>query len=96
VDGTAYLAALAVLPSDMRTGVGSRLLERACEWARGQGYPAMTLTTFRDVPWNAPFYAKRGFAEVLAPTPGLAAVRERERSLGLDEAGPRLVMRREL
>jgi hypothetical protein len=56
----------------------------------------MTLTTFRDVPWNAPFYARRGFAEVLDPSPGLAAVRDRERSLGLDAAGPRIVMRRTL
>lgn len=96
VDGAAYLATLAVLPSEMRTGIGSRLLEHACDWARAQGYPAITLTTFRDVPWNAPFYAKRGFAEVLDPTPGLAALRARERALGLDDAGPRLVMRREL
>ncbi len=31
------------------------LLERVIESARQMGYPAVTLTTFREVPWNAPF-----------------------------------------
>ena len=50
-------------PASMRQGVGTRLLDRACEWARGQGYDAITLTTFADIAWNGPFYARRGFAE---------------------------------
>lgn len=32
------------------------------ERARQMGYPAVTLTTFREVPWNAPFYTRLGFA----------------------------------
>lgn len=96
VGGDAYLAALAVLPGEMRQGIGSRLLDTACRWAREHGYEAMTLTTFRDVPWNAPFYARRGFVEVLDPAPALAAIRDRERTLGLDDAAPRIVMRRTL
>lgn len=96
VDGAAYLATLAVLPSAMRTGIGSRLLERVCAWAGAEGYPSISLITFADVPWNAPFYRKRGFTEVTEFGPGLAALRENEKSLGLDDAGPRVVMRRDL
>ena len=96
LDDEAHLRELSVLPRAMRRGHGSRLLEAACRWASEQGYPAMTLTTFVDVPWNAPFYAARGFVTVDAPGPELQAVRERERLAGLDAVGPRVVMRREL
>lgn len=96
VDGFAYIDEIAVIPKWMRQGIGTRLLERACEWARQHGYAAITLTTFADVPWNGPYYAARGFVEIDEPTPGLTAVRERERDLGLDAVGRRIVMRREL
>jgi GNAT superfamily N-acetyltransferase len=96
VDGLAYVAEIAVIPKWMRQGIGTRLLERACEWARRHDYPAITLTTYADVPWNGPYYASRGFVEVAEPTDGLAAVRQRERDAGLDDVGRRIVMRREL
>jgi GNAT superfamily N-acetyltransferase len=96
VDGLAHLAEIAVIPKWMRQGIGNRLLERACEWARRHDYPAITLTTYADVPWNGPYYAARGFLEVTDPTPGLLARRDHERELGLDAVGRRIVMRREL
>jgi GNAT superfamily N-acetyltransferase len=80
----------------MRQGIGSALVERACEWARAHDYPAITLTTYADVPWNGPYYAKRGFMEVADPSPGLRAVRDQERGVGLDAVGRRIVMRRAL
>lgn len=46
-------------------GIGRALLEAAIEWAVVHQFAALTLTTFRDVPWNAPFYSRRGF-EVLS------------------------------
>ncbi|MZD06511.1 GNAT family N-acetyltransferase, partial [Streptomyces sp. SID5785] len=55
------------------------------------------LTTFRDVEWNAPYYARLGF-RVLAEdevTPGLARIRAAEAAHGLDR-WPRVCMRREL
>jgi len=96
VDGLAYIVELAVIPGWMRQGIGTALLERACEWARQHDYPAITLTTYADVPWNAPYYARRGFAELTDYGPGLQAEREQERLLGLDAVGPRIVMRRGL
>ena len=96
VDGNAHLEELDVLPGQMRKGLGSQLVEHVCEWARAQSYPAVTLITFAHVPWNGPFYRKRGFTETTDLSPGLAALRKREKSLGLDDAGQRVVMRRDL
>ena len=64
-------------------------------WAADEGLPALTLTTFRGVPWNGPYYARCGFRE-LSPgevTPGLAEVLAAEATLGLDPA-ERIAMRR--
>ncbi|QLR79209.1 GNAT family N-acetyltransferase [Citrobacter freundii] len=46
-------------------GIGRRLIGYVAEQAREKGYTSLTLTTFRDVPWNAPWYARLGF-EMLA------------------------------
>ncbi len=72
------------------------LLDAVCDAAAVLA-PAVTLTTFRDVPWNAPWYARRGFA-VLPPErwgPEPAALVEHERALGIGQA-PRVVMRKDL
>ena len=61
VGGAAHLEELDVLPEHGRRGLGSRLLETVCDWAHDAGYPRVTLSTFRDVPWNAPFYSRHGF-----------------------------------
>jgi GNAT superfamily N-acetyltransferase len=97
VDGQPHLEEIDVHPAHGRRGVGRALLEAVLAWARGAGYRALTLTTFRDVPWNAPFYASVGF-RTLAPaelSPGLVAVVRDEASRGLDPA-QRVVMRHEL
>ena len=60
----AHLDELDVLPAHGRQGVGSALLDAVCSWARQANCPAITLRTFRDVPWNAPFYERRGFQVV--------------------------------
>jgi len=96
VDGAAHVWQLAVLPSMQRRGVGRALLDAVCRWARGEGYTALTLTTYRDVSWNGPFYEKLGFHELDNLTPGLAAIRQHERDLGDDEFGPRIAMRLDL
>ena len=96
VDGLAHLEQVSVLPEHSRTEIGSELVEAACRWALEQGFRAMTLITFADVAWNAPFYAARGFREIDRLTPGLAELRDWERDLGLDRVGRRVVMRRDL
>jgi GNAT superfamily N-acetyltransferase len=49
-----------------RRGIGRRLLQRFLAEAAAAGISAVTLTTFRDVPWNGPFYQSMGF-EPLVP-----------------------------
>jgi GNAT superfamily N-acetyltransferase len=96
-DGAVYIEEMDVLPSHGRRGLGSRMLAFVCEWARSQGYPAVTLSTFRDVPWNGPFYRKRGFRDLLPSewTPGMRRIREREARHGLSIAA-RVFMRFEV
>ena len=36
-------------------GIGRRLIACVADQARKRGLASLTLTTFRDVPWNAPF-----------------------------------------
>ncbi|MBB4940575.1 GNAT superfamily N-acetyltransferase [Streptosporangium album] len=95
VDGLVHLDQLAVHPSHGRQGIGGRLLEAVCDHAASTGSAAVTLTTFRDVPWNGPWYAQRGFA-TLDPAewgPELTGLVAHERELGI-ELAPRVVMRR--
>lgn len=96
VDGVAHLFQVSVAPSVGRRGLGTALVNSVCEWATSQGYEAVTLTTFRDVPWNGPFYTRLGFGTVEDPSPGLADIREHERAIGLDDLGPRIAMRKHL
>jgi GNAT superfamily N-acetyltransferase len=88
VDGNAHVEQLSVAPSHQGAGVGRALLDRVGAWAAAGGRPALTLTTFRDVPWNAPLYRHLGFRDLDEPEigPELAAVREHEATLGLDPA----------
>ena len=68
-------------------------MEAAIDGARIRGYEFMTLCTFRDVPFNARFYASCGFAELAEPGKALAALRAYEALPGLDDLGRRVVMR---
>ncbi len=93
VDGNPHIWQLAVHPDHGRQGLGRALVEATCEWARSERFDAITLTTYRDVPWNGPFYESLGFVTPDALTPGLQAIREHERAVGDDDFGPRVVMR---
>src|SRR3546814_17316765 len=61
----AHLEQVSVLPERGGEGVGTALLDAVEAWAQRLGLPRVTLTTFRDVPFNAPLYATRGFQAVL-------------------------------
>jgi len=73
------------------------LVEQVCHWASAHDQAAVTLSTFRSVPWNAAYYARLGFRELGAGelTPGLQAVLREEAEFGLDMTD-RVCMRREL
>lgn len=93
VDGEAHIGQLSVLTELGGHGIGRDLLDRAVRWARDEGFRGVTLTTFHDIPWNAPFYGRVGFEMVSDPGPELAAIRAHERETGLDAMGPRVAMR---
>jgi GNAT superfamily N-acetyltransferase len=97
VDGHAHIEQVSVRPSHARRGLGSALIEALAAWAVSRGLPALTLTTFAAVPWNAPYYERLRFrvlddAEIGA---GLREIRRAEAARGLD-AWPRVAMIRPL
>jgi len=97
LDGSAYLHELDVDSAHGRRGLGRRLIDAVAEWARQEGLQAITLTTFRAVPWNAPYYARLGFRPLGDDhlSPGLRAVQQAEAEMGLP-IGDRLCMRLDL
>lgn len=60
----AYLHELDVDPSGQRKGVGAKLVEAFCAHCKSENLNTVYLSTFRDVAWNAPFYARLGFHEL--------------------------------
>ena len=82
-----HLQELDVLPEFGRRGIGAALVARVLEEAGTRGKP-VTLSTFRDVPWNAPWYARLGF-RALEPeelSPALRVRMDEETARGLPEA----------
>lgn len=55
-----------VHPDFQQQGIGAGLVRACLIDAGNSGFKAVTLTTFRDVPWNGPFYERLGFEEVTA------------------------------
>lgn len=97
VDGALHIEQVSVHPDAARRGVGRALLAYAADRAHEQNLTALTLTTFTEVPWNAPYYTRLGFhpLDEAELTPGLRTIRAHEADLGLDR-WPRVCMRRAL
>ncbi|WP_153503642.1 GNAT family N-acetyltransferase [Cumulibacter manganitolerans] len=96
VDGHHHLDQVAVHPSHMRQGIGTELVYAAVDMVASLGGGDLTLITFADVPWNAPFYETLGF-ETVDPAPArLEPLLARERAGGLHAAGRRVVMSRSI
>jgi predicted N-acetyltransferase YhbS len=62
--GTLYLEQISVSPDVGRQGIGSALVRQVFAKAKQRKVKAVTLSTFRDVPWNGPFYKRHGFKEI--------------------------------
>lgn len=101
VDGCLHVEQVSIDPAFARRGAGARLIRRAAGRALdrringvvGDAPGIVTLTTFRDVPWNAPYYRRLGFEVVDEPDWGdeMRTLRAAERDRGLD-SWPRVVM----
>ena len=74
-DTAVYVAEVSTLPAYQGKGVGTALLGLVMDWARERAAstddrPRVSLTTYREVSWNAPWYRKLGFKEVEPETIG--------------------------
>jgi GNAT superfamily N-acetyltransferase len=95
VDDCAHVEQVSVSPAHARRGLGAALIDHLQAQAVADDRPSVTLTAFRDVPWNAPYYARLGFI-VIGPSdqgPGLRALIERETN-SIPSDAPRVAMRR--
>jgi predicted N-acetyltransferase YhbS len=83
-----YVEQLDVLPAFEGRRIGAALLDATAERARAAGLAGLSLSTFREVAWNAPYYRRLGFVAVVddALTPGMREIRAEHLARGLDEA----------
>ncbi|MEC9343113.1 MAG: GNAT family N-acetyltransferase [Pseudomonadota bacterium] len=61
IEDTCWLCEMAVDPATGRRGLGSALLMQVAAHAQDMDCTGIGLSTFDDVPFNRPFYEKRGF-----------------------------------
>lgn len=80
-----HLQEIDVHPAHARHGIGAALIEAIACWAAEQGAERLTLTTFGDIPWNGPYYARLGFRRLSDHelSPALVEVRRAEQAAGL-------------
>jgi GNAT superfamily N-acetyltransferase len=99
IDGVAdgaHLEQLSVHPDHGGRGIGRALLRAGCAWAAARGYGELTLATYRDVPWNGPFYASEGFVEIGAVDDWMRAHGLPPEDPVMARFGARVLMRRRL
>ncbi len=88
-----HIREMSVAHAHQGKGLGRALMGAALANARAAGHRAATLTTFRSIPWNAPFYVSLGFEIVDQPWPELAAILQEEAARGLtDRCAMRLTL----
>jgi ribosomal protein S18 acetylase RimI-like enzyme len=86
ISGNFHLVELSVAKDAQGKGVGRALMSAMFEQVQREGYRAITLTTFRHLPWNGPWYARLGFVEVSPKEMGreYMEIVEHEAQNGLD------------
>ncbi|EMN4128280.1 GNAT family N-acetyltransferase [Providencia vermicola] len=57
-----HINEVSVCQSWQGKGVGRKLILHVLNYALQQQFASVSLTTFRDVPWNAPYYQRLGFS----------------------------------
>jgi N-acetylglutamate synthase-like GNAT family acetyltransferase len=81
LDELLYLDNISVESSASGVGIGATLLSAVIEHAKRLGIRAVSLTTFREPPWNGPWFRKHGFLTMPAACigEGLKQVMARQR-----------------
>lgn len=82
-----YVVEVDVHPEHAGKRLGSQLLDALELFGGRLGFERMVLRTFRDVPWNEPYYLTLGFEPMEREREHmeLANVRAQEASVGLDD-----------
>ncbi len=91
LDERAHVEQVSVDPAHRGHRHGAALIDHVENWARREGLAGLSLTTFRDVPWNAPYYTRLGFTVLPVPGPELRSVIAAE-ARGLPTDAPRVAM----
>lgn len=88
-----HIDQLTVHPDFSRRRISARLIDTLADDERSQRAGALTLTTFKYVRWNAPYYERLGFRELadIEWPEDIARIVAHERILGL-HVWPRVVM----
>ncbi|RZL21666.1 MAG: GNAT family N-acetyltransferase [Rhodococcus sp. (in: high G+C Gram-positive bacteria)] len=86
IDVGVHIEQVSVHPLHSRKGFGAQLIDSIADWAGAHHHHVVTLTTFADVPWNAPYYERLGFERIPESTmsPDLIRIRTHEQAAGLD------------
>jgi GNAT superfamily N-acetyltransferase len=85
IDRCLHIAEFDVHPDYGNRGIGTELLKYVLLIANQRAFPAVILTTFEHLPWNAPFYSHHGF-EILSDNligTEFAEIRKQEEISGL-------------
>jgi predicted N-acetyltransferase YhbS len=89
-----HVLELAVHLYHQRSGIGPELMEASIQSALDSGCAGVTLTTFRGVVWNAPFYRRLGFEALKEPPLYLSGILASEAARGLvDRCAMRLALK---
>jgi GNAT superfamily N-acetyltransferase len=64
IENNFHIAELSVAQRYQGRGVGKALMWQLLQEIRREGFKASTLTTFKRIPWNGPWYKRMGFSEV--------------------------------
>lgn len=61
LDNSLHINEVSVCQTCQGKGIGKQLIQHIIAYAQEQGVHSVSLTTFRDIPWNAPYYQRLGF-----------------------------------
>jgi GNAT superfamily N-acetyltransferase len=64
LDGNFHIFEISVAQDSQGKGIGKALVTEVTRQVKEEGFTAVTLTTYRNLPWNGPWYTKMGFTEV--------------------------------
>ena len=93
IDDLLYCAELSVLRHHHGKGLGEKLLNHFVGFAQSEGFAGVAGITFKNVPWNGPYYLKQGFEywshDMIGPE--LKDITTGAPELALSKAGERVV-----